>query len=453
MAEKKEERTRAKNGEGSCRLMKDNYWHFNKQLDIIDERTGKNVRIHTTGKTEKEAREKGAKKEKEKRKSIKFNSDGKWTGKETFGSLIEEFCLYKLTGTSLKYRWTESTYASNVDMYNSTIKPYPIAKYQIHFLNVKIFNEYYTSLDTVEFESRGGKKIGYEYSYKRKIRLLLVQCINWLMRNAYPGLEDNYAYIAEVNRGNQDEVSDDYSYEDDDEEAVLRDEDIPKFLEAMYDNRYKAAPAFVLMLSTGIRSEELFGLQINKDYRINEDGKSGILFIYKAVGQRYRNPRDKSQGKERYLKRTKNREHRLALLDEISIEAIRRMEINASYFCKHNPHNLLFPTETGDYYDRDTFGGSFKRLCNAKNIYREYGWGPHVCRVTFISFNTLRYDQMKNPLLLMKQVGHRNPEMTLNVYSRMNEDTIENSNIKSPFAILRELEKRAEEELENESEN
>ena len=60
---------------------------------------------------------------------------------------------------------------------------------------------------------------------------------------------------------------------------------------------------------------------------------------------------------------------------------------------------------------------------------------------------------MKNPLLLMKQVGHRNPEMTLNVYSRMNEDTIENSNIKSPFAILRELEKRAEEELENESEN
>ena len=54
---------RAKNGEGSCKLMKDGYYHFNKQLDILDEK-GKNIRIHTTAKTEEEARRKGEEKEK-----------------------------------------------------------------------------------------------------------------------------------------------------------------------------------------------------------------------------------------------------------------------------------------------------------------------------------------------------------------------------------------------------
>ena len=441
---------RAKNGEGSCSLMKDGYWHFNKQLDILDENTGKNIRIHTTGKTEEEARQKGEEKEKQRRKEQRFDTEGKWTGKETFGSLIEEFCLFKLQGAVLRDRWTASTYESNIDMYNATIKNKNIAKLQVHMLNVRIFKDFYKSLDEVEIETNGNKKIGYEYSYKRRIRLLLIQTLNYLLKNAYPNLEDNYAYIAEVNKPHQDAVTDDYSFADEEEE-ILRDEDIPKFLEAMYENRYRAAAALVLMLSTGIRSEELFALQIDKDYKINEDGKSGILFIYKAVGNRYKDPNDHSKGKERYLKRTKNGDHRLALLDEISIEAIRRMEMNAKYYCKNNVHNLLYPTESGDYYDRDTFAGSFKRLCNAKGIYREQGWGPHICRATFISFNTLRYDQMKNPLLLMKTVGHRDPSMTFNVYSRMNGDTLKNSNIKSPFAILKDLEVQYEEEhLEDE---
>lgn len=440
---------RAKNGEGSCKLMKDNYWHFNKQLDILDE-NGRNIRIHTTGKTEEEARAKGLEKEKQRRKTQKFDVEGKWTGKETLGSLIEEFCLFKLQGAVLRDRWTASTYEANIDMYNSTIKKHSISKLQVHMLNVRIFKEYYQSLDEVEIETNGKAKVGYEYSYKRRIRLLLIQVLNYLLKNAYPGLEDNYAFIAEINKPHQDAVPDDYSFAEEEEE-ILRDEDIPKFLEAMVENRYKAAAALVLMLSTGIRSEELFALQLNKDYKIDEDGKSGVLFIYKAVGTRYKDPKDHSKGKERYLKRTKNGDHRLALLDEISIEAIRRMEANAKYFCKDNPHNLLYPTIEGDYYDRDTFAGSFKRLCNAKEIYREPGWGPHICRATFISFNTLRYDQMKNPLLLMKTVGHRDPSMTFNVYSRMNGDTLKNSNIKSPFAILRDLEAQYEEEhLEDE---
>lgn len=435
---------RAKNGEGSCKLMKDGYWHFNKQLDILDD-VGKNIRIHTTGKTEEEARAKGEDKEKQKRKAIKYDVDGKWSGRETLGSLIEEFCLFKLNGSVLRDRWTASTYQSNVDMYNSTIKKHNISNLQIHMLNVKVFKDYYQFLDTVEFETMGTKKVGYEYSYKRKIRLLLIQTLNYLIKNAYPNLNDNYAFIAEINKPNQDAVDDDYSFLDEEEE-ILRDEDIPKFLEAMQENRYKAAAALVLMLSTGIRSEELFALQLDKDYKIEEDGKSGILFIYKAVGTRFKDPTDHSKGKERYLKRTKNGDHRLALLDEVSIEAIRRMESNARYFCKNNIHNLLYPTETGDYYNRDTFSGSFKRLCNAKDIYREPGWGPHICRATFISFNTLRYDQMKNPLLLMKTVGHRDPNMTLNVYSRINSDTLKNSHIKSPFAILKELETEMEDE-------
>ena len=391
---------RAKNGEGSCKLMKDGYWHFNKQLDIIDENTGKNFRIHTTGKTESEARAKGEEKEKQKRKSIKFDTDGMWSGKETFGNLIEQFCLFKLQGAVLRDRWTESTYQTNVDMYNSTIKKHSISKLQVHMLNVRIFKEYYQSLETIEIIQNGKTKVGYEYSYRRRIRMLLIQVLNWLLKNAYPNLEDNYAYIAEINKPHQDAVPDDYEFYTEDEE-ILRDEDIPKFLEAMQENRYKAAAALVLMLSTGIRQEEVFGLQLDKDYQISEDGKSGILFIYKAVGERYKDPKNKKLGKERYLKRTKNGDHRIALLDEISIEAIRRMEMNAAYFCKDNRHNLLYPTIDGDYYDRDTFNGSFKRLCNAKGIERAWGTGPHVCRKTFISFNTLRYDQMKNPLLLL----------------------------------------------------
>ena len=436
---------RAKNGEGSCKLMKDGYWHFNKQLDILDE-NGKNIRIHTTGKTEDEAREKGLEKEKQRRKAQKFDVEGKWSGKETLGTLIEEFCLFKLQGAVLRDRWTASTYEANIDMYNSTIKKHSISKLQVHMLNVKVFKEFYLSLDNVELESNGNKKIGYEYSYKRRIRLLLVQVLNWLLKQAYPTLEDNYAFIAEINKPNQDAIDENYTFNDEDEEEIIKDEDIPKFLEAMIENRYKAAAAFVLMLSCGIRSEELFALQIGKDYKIDEDGKSGVLFIYKAVGTRYKDPQDHSKGKERYLKRTKNLDHRLALLDEVSIEAIRRMEMNANYFCKDNKHNLLFPTIEGDYYDRDTFAGSFKRLCNAKGIQRSFNRGPHMLRHTFISFNTLRYDQMQNPLLLMKTVGHRDPNMTLNVYSNMNKDTLKNSNIKSPFLILRELEAKLEED-------
>lgn len=433
---------RARNGEGSCKLMKDGYWHFNKQLDVLDETTGKNVRIHTTGKTEEEARIKGEEKEKQKRKSIKFDTDGKWTGKETFGKLIEEFCMFKLKGSVLRDRWSASTYQTNIDMMNSTVKKHSISKLQIHMLSVKSFKEFYQTLEEVEINQNGNIKIGYEYSYRRRIRLLLVQVMDWLLRNAYPGLENNYAYIAEINKPHQDAVDDDYEFYSENEE-ILKDEDIPKFLEAMYENRYKAAAALVLMLSTGIRQEEVFGLQLDKDYQINEDGKSGVLFIYKAVGERYKDPQDHTKGKERYLKRTKGGEHRLALLDEISIEAIRRMEINAKYYCKNNPHNLLYPTIDGDYYDRDTFANSFKRLCNQKDIERNYGVGPHICRKTFISFNTLRYDQMKNPLLLMKTVGHKDPKMTFDVYSKINGDTLKNSNIKSPFAILRELEDAA----------
>ena len=36
--------------------------------------------------------------------------------------------------------------------------------------------------------------------------------------------------------------------------------------------------------------------------------------------------------------------------------------------------------------------------------------------------------------------------MTLNVYSRINSDTLKNSHIKSPFAILKELETEMEDE-------
>ncbi len=436
---------RAKNGEGSCKLMKDGYWHFNKQLDILDENTGKNVRIHTTGKTEQEAREKGEQKEKERRKAILFDVDGKWTGKETLETLMNEYMLYKLQDCTVRDKWTESTYESNYDMAQATICKHKIAKLQIHMLSVRSFNEFYSWLDEVKFMKNGVETTGYSYAYKRRIRFLLCQTLNYLIKKGYPNLEYNYAWSADVSKPNQDAIDEDtYGFYEQDEE-VLDDVDVPKFFDAMQHNQYKAAPAFVLMLSTGIRSEELFALQIGKDYEISEDEKSGVLYIYKAVGERYKDPHDKSKGKEKYLKRTKNGEHRLALLDEISILAIRKMEQNASYYCKNNFHNLLFPTEkSGDYYERDTFAGSFKRLCNQYNIHREYGWGPHVCRHTFITFNTLRFDQMRNPLLVAKavaaQAGHKDLDMTLNTYTHLTKDRLKDAGIVNPISHLRELE-------------
>lgn len=441
---------RAKNGEGSCILQKDGYWHFNKQLDIIDENTGKNVRIHTTAKTEQEAREKGALKEKEKRKAILFDVDGKWSGKETLETLIDEYMLYKLQDCTVRDKWTASTYQSNCDMAKATIYKHKIAKFQVHMLNVRVFNEFYNWLDTVTFTKNGVEKVGYDYSYKRKIRFLLCQTLNYLIKKGYPNLEYNYAWSADVSKPNQDAIDENtYGFSEQDEE-ILRDEDIPKFELAMEHNQYKAAPAFVLMLSTGIRSEELFALQIGKDYDIADDEKSGVLYVYKAVGQRFKDAENHSLGKEKYLKKTKNGEHRLCLLDELSIRAIRMMEQNANYFCKDNSHNLLYPTETGGYYDRDTFAGSFKRMCNQYDIYREPGWGPHVLRHTFITFNTLRFDQMRNPLLVAKavaaQAGHKNLDMTLNVYTHLTKDRLKDAGIINPVAHLKELNKEMEEE-------
>lgn len=436
---------RAKNGEGSCKLMKDGYWHFNKQLEILDENTGKNIRIHTTGKTEEEAREKGEQKEKEKRKAILFDVDGRWTGKETLEILMDEYMLYKLNDCTVKDKWTASTYQTNYDMSRATICKHKIAKMQIHMLSVKSFSEFYSWLDEVTFMQFGEEKTGYSYKYKRRIRFLLCQVLNYLIKKGYPNLEYNYAWSADVSKPNQDAIDENtYGFYEQDEE-VLRDEDIPKFFDAMEHNQYKAAPAFVLMLSTGIRSEELFAIQIGKDYEISDDETSGVLYIYKAVGERYKDPYDKTKGKERYLKRTKNGEHRLCLLDEISIQAIRKMEQNAGYYCKNNVHNILFPTEkTGDYYNSDTFSSSFKRLCNQYDIMREPGWGPHVLRHTFITFNTLRFDQMRNPLLVAKavaaQAGHKDLDMTLNVYTHLTKDRLKDAGIVNPINHLRELE-------------
>ncbi len=442
---------RAKNGEGSCKFMKDGYWHFNKQLDILDENTGKNVRIHTTGKTEEEARKKGKEKEKEKRKAILLDVEGKWTGKETLETLIDEYMLYKLKDSTIRDKWTESTYQSNADMAKATIYKHRIAKLQIHMLKLSTFKEFYSWLDSVTFTQYGEEKIGYSYNYKKKIRFLLGQTLEYLVKKGYPNLRYNYAWKADVSKPNQDAIDEDtYGFTEQDEE-VLADEDIPKFEKAMEHNQYKAAPAFVLMLSTGIRSEELFALQIGKDYDISEDEKSGVLYIYKAVGQRYKNPENHSLGKEKYLKRTKNGEHRLCLLDELSIKAIRRMEQNAKYHCRNNVHNLLFPTEkTGNYYDRDTFAGSFKRLCNQYDIHREPGWGPHVCRHTFITYNTLRFDQMRNPLLVAKavaaQAGHKDLDMTLNTYTHLTADRLKDSGIINPISHLKELGNEFQEE-------
>lgn len=454
ITQKKERRfrmARAKNGEGSCKLMNDGYWHFNKQLDIIDENTGKNIRIHTTGKTEEEARTKGEQKEKEKRKAIKFDVDGKWTGKETLETLVNEYMMHKIKDCKIRDKWTESTYKTNYDMARATIFKHKIAKLQIHMLNVRVFSEFYNYLDKVTFIKNGKEETGYSYEYKKRIRFLLCQTLQYLIKNGYPNLEHNYAWSADVSKPNQDAIDENtYSYNVEDEE-VLRDEDIPKFEQAMIHNKYKASSAFVLMLSTGIRSEELFALQIGKDYQISDDEKSGVLFVYKAVGWRYKDAEHKELGKEPYLKRTKNGEHRLCLLDELSIKAIRTMEQNAKYYCKDNIHNLLFPTEgSGNYYNTDTFAGSFKRVCNQYDIHREVGWGPHVLRHTFITFNTLRFDQMRNPLLVAKavaaQAGHKDIDMTLNTYTHITPDRLKDAGIINPISHLKELDSKFKEE-------
>lgn len=101
--------------------------------------------------------------------------------------------------------------------------------------------------------------------------------IPWTFR-----IDSIHPWSSDVSKPNQDAIDENiYGFSEQDEE-VLRDEDIPKFEKAMMHNQYKAAPAFVLMLSMGIRSEELFALQIGKDYVISmiyiERQGGGLMF-------------------------------------------------------------------------------------------------------------------------------------------------------------------------------
>ena len=102
--------------------------------------------------------------------------------------------LYKLKDSTVRDKWTESTYQSNVDMAKATIYKHRIAKLQIHMLKLSTFKEFYSWLDSVTFTQYGEEKTGYSYSYKKKIRFLLCQALAYLIKKGYPNLEHNYAW-------------------------------------------------------------------------------------------------------------------------------------------------------------------------------------------------------------------------------------------------------------------
>lgn len=229
-------------------------------------------------------------------------------------------------------------------------------------------------------------------------------CLNSLFADLfYKGLiQENYMLNAKA----------DVQIDDDNKDAregkdTLTDDDIKTIYKAFKadDGRHRYYAAYILMIETGIRQQELFAIRL-----CNIDKENKVLLITSAIAERYRQEWiETGKGKkiEVYEKELKGREHkRLIKLSEYALEAIARLEKQLEHYCRYNPNGLLLPVyKNGEYLYLSAFEAAWKLDCARLGIVRPKGFGPHRMRHTGITIMETRTDG--NTMAIQQMVGHK----------------------------------------------
>ena len=425
---------RKNNGDGSTRQLTDGSWECVIQSKYINPKTGNPKRIKRKGRTEKEAinNTKMAldawEKEIEKGRDIKINKS------KTFGEYMEEYIE-----TEAKSTLTGSGYHSYIRCMNKNFYEFPIAKFQLHMLNVSEFEKYYDTILALKSKKTCSLPIQ-----------MCKRCCKWLIDKSL--LKENYAAQARVKR----EIADEYDKKREDDiknrKKVFTPEDIEKFYYA-YKNNMGQYPVVVLfLLETGMRTGEFAALRndsidLDKN-RINIVETRSIRFV----------DNDKNKGVAFYTKLPKNKESRFIMMSDLCRECVIYMMEQTKLNCRNNPDNLLYPTfRNGKRRSNSTMETSFKDLCNKLGIDRDVhltrtgqmkGLCLHSLRHTADTIaNTAKGANVVNTALMM---GHKAIAVE-NIYTHATEEAL--SSVTTPSqAILEKYKKENNPEVDKEKE-
>ena len=425
---------RKNNGDGSTRQLTDGSWECVIQSKYINPKTGNPKRIKRKGRTEKEAinNTKMAldawEKEIEKGRDIKINKS------KTFGEYMEEYIE-----TEAKSTLTGSGYHSYIRCMNKNFYEFPIAKFQLHMLNVSEFEKYYDTILALKSKKTCSLPIQ-----------MCKRCCKWLIDKSL--LKENYAAQARVKR----EIADEYDKKREDDiknrKKVFTPEDIEKFYYA-YKNNMGQYPVVVLfLLETGMRTGEFAALRNDsidlEKNRINIVETRSIRFV----------DNDKNKGVEFYTKVPKNKESRFIMMSDLCRECVIYMMEQTKLNCRNNPDNLLYPTfRNGKRRSNSTMETSFKDLCNKLGIDRDVhltrtgqmkGLCLHSLRHTADTIaNTAKGANVVNTALMM---GHKAIAVE-NIYTHATEEAL--SSVTTPSqAILEKYKKENSPEVDKEKE-
>lgn len=221
----------------------------------------------------------------------------------------------------------------------------------------------------------------------------------------------------------------------------LTDDDIRKLYDAFKSDhgRHRYYAAYILMIETSIRQQELFAI-----HRDNIDRENRVLLITSAVSERYRQEYiDTGKGKkvEVYEKELKGKEpKRLIKLSDYALEAIDQLERQLEEHCRYNPKNLLLPIyKSGEYLYLTDFENCWIADCKRLGIERPRGFGPHRMRHTGITIMETRTDG--NSTTIKQMTGHKSDAVHA-IYTHQDVRAVQS--IQTPMEAIK-AEERAEE--------
>lgn len=406
-------KTRKSNGEGSCRKIAPGKYECVVQSNLINPKTLKPKRFMRRGSTEKEARAEAIMAMQAWEKEYRNNgNDANFKKSKLFGEYMTEYLQNKVKGTI-----TDSGYYSYYKTMQRYFQPYRIAKFQLHNLSVKAFQDYYD-------------EIGQKYSKKTcslPIQLCRRLCKDLVYRSLIP---EDFASQAMPKKEVIDEYNRERQEEEEQKKEIFSKEDIIKFYKEwkshLHNSQYDVVAVF--LLETGLRAQEFAALQ-NSDI----DLERSIITIKRSIGKRFV---DEDGGRiEEYLKVPKNKKQRIIYLSDIAKECVVDMQQRTATYCQDNKDDLLYPVFRKPYRPRSnsTMEVGFKTLCNFLDIDRGVQRGKngiikglclHALRHTFITYaNTANGN---NSLVVSMMAGHQ---------QRVNETIYTHENIEAMAQI------------------
>ena len=192
---------------------------------------------------------------------------------------------------------------------------------------------------------------------------------------------------------------------------------------------YPRLPIYVLMLQTGMRSQEVRALNVD-----DIDFNNHTIRINKALST----ATDKNGKEITVLKSTKtsasNRVIGINAETENLLKRIIKERRNTDKKCK-----ILYCTSTNKWVSKDNFVRDFRKLLRKMDI-EPNGRGPHALRHTFASLalegNDLSPLKGENALKISSYLGHANLEITFRVYAHLDKRKLKEIQYAEPYEVI-----------------